>query len=275
MSISFPTSLDTLTNPTSGDKQNSPSHSGQHADANDAIESLEAKVGATRSAVTTSVDYWSRTGWIDPSESWSYASSTTITVPSGAASRYRVCDKIKFTQTTVKYFFVVAVADTVLTVTGGGDYTVANAAISANFYSHAESPVGFPQNSITFSPIGASYAEVTSNQAGMSGTTDLTSLAVTLSVPTGSRLKITGYGTFKGSAINTFGLFEIKEGSTVLNSNYFQDISGNGYSTEVVSIINNVSGAHTYKLTWVQSSGGTMSLIASSTQPSFLIAELV
>jgi microcystin-dependent protein len=55
--INFPTSLDTLTNPTASNPQNSPSHSGQHSDANDAIEALEAKVGSNGSAVTTSHDY--------------------------------------------------------------------------------------------------------------------------------------------------------------------------------------------------------------------------
>jgi hypothetical protein len=41
----FPTSLDTLTNPTSGNTLDSPSHSVQHSDANDILEALEAKVG--------------------------------------------------------------------------------------------------------------------------------------------------------------------------------------------------------------------------------------
>lgn len=57
MSISFPTGLDTLTNPLSTSNLNSPSHSGQHSDANDAIEALEAKVGIDSSAVVTSHDY--------------------------------------------------------------------------------------------------------------------------------------------------------------------------------------------------------------------------
>jgi hypothetical protein len=58
MATNFPTSLDSLTNPTSGDALNSPSHAGQHADANDAIEALQAKVGVNSSAVNTSIDYW-------------------------------------------------------------------------------------------------------------------------------------------------------------------------------------------------------------------------
>lgn len=84
-------------------------------------------------------------GWIRVKDTWAYASATTITVPAGAASRYSVGDKIKLTQTTAKYFYVVSIADTVLTVTGGTDYTVANAAITLPYYSKAASPVGFPQ----------------------------------------------------------------------------------------------------------------------------------
>lgn len=45
MAINFPTSLDAFTNPTSGNTLDSPSHSQQHSDANDAIEALETKVG--------------------------------------------------------------------------------------------------------------------------------------------------------------------------------------------------------------------------------------
>lgn len=57
MSTQFPTALDTLTNPSATDYLNSPSHAGQHSDANDAIEAIEAKLGITSSAVTSSHDY--------------------------------------------------------------------------------------------------------------------------------------------------------------------------------------------------------------------------
>jgi hypothetical protein len=55
--ISFPTSLDTLTNPTDTDTFATVNHADQHSDANDAVEALQAKVGADGSAVTTSHDY--------------------------------------------------------------------------------------------------------------------------------------------------------------------------------------------------------------------------
>ncbi len=61
MAINFPTSIDSLSNPVGTDKVANATpalkHATQHANANDAIEALEAKVGADGSAVTTSHDY--------------------------------------------------------------------------------------------------------------------------------------------------------------------------------------------------------------------------
>lgn len=59
MSTNFPTSLDTLTNPASTDAMDAVGveHDLEHANANDAIEALEAKVGVDDSAVATSHDY--------------------------------------------------------------------------------------------------------------------------------------------------------------------------------------------------------------------------
>jgi len=108
------------------------------------LAGLTATQTLTNKTLTSPVFQGSVDGWISANESWSYASATTITVPSGAASKYAKGDKIKLTQTTVKYFYIVGVADTVLTVTGGSDYTVANAAITLNYYSHSTSPIGFP-----------------------------------------------------------------------------------------------------------------------------------
>jgi hypothetical protein len=45
MATNYPTSLDAFVNPTTSDSLNSPSHSLQHANANDAIEAIETKVG--------------------------------------------------------------------------------------------------------------------------------------------------------------------------------------------------------------------------------------
>ncbi len=112
----------------------------------------------------------SEKGW-DTAGTFTYASPTTITVASGAALIYQKGDKLRFKQTagTWKYFYVISVADTVLTVTGGSDYTVLNEAITDTYYSHIENPLGFP-NWFNWTPVydgvGAmTFTSVTTNLA--------------------------------------------------------------------------------------------------------------
>jgi len=57
MSTNFPATLDTLTNPNGTDTVAAVDHAAQHANANDAIEALQAKVGVDSSGVTSSHDY--------------------------------------------------------------------------------------------------------------------------------------------------------------------------------------------------------------------------
>jgi len=104
---------------------------------------------------TPTIKTWD--GWQSVADSWSYASASTITVPSGAASLYKKGDKIKWTQTTVKYGVVVTVADTLLTIAVNDEYTVANAAISSIYVSHSENPIGWPSY-FTFSTVHGGYS---------------------------------------------------------------------------------------------------------------------
>ena len=79
MAITFPTTLDTLSNPASSDALNSNGgHALQHANANDAIEALEAKVGIDSSAVTTSLSY--KLGAVTGSEKALTSGTSTQTV---------------------------------------------------------------------------------------------------------------------------------------------------------------------------------------------------
>jgi hypothetical protein len=93
-------------------------------------------------------------GWIPVSDTWTYKTATTITVPSGAASIYKVGMGIRLTQSsTVKYFYIVKVENTLLTITGGSDYTLANATISAVSYTNTPATaIGFP-NTFNYTPV--------------------------------------------------------------------------------------------------------------------------
>ena len=57
MATTFPTSKDDFVNPQSTDSVQTVSHASQHANANDAIEALETKVGVTNSTDPASLDY--------------------------------------------------------------------------------------------------------------------------------------------------------------------------------------------------------------------------
>lgn len=83
--------------------------------------------------------------WIGISDTWTYASAITITVPSGATSLYQKGDKIRLKQGgNYKYFVISTVADTLLTFYSSSDYSVANAAITDIYFSRKENPFGWP-----------------------------------------------------------------------------------------------------------------------------------
>lgn len=96
------------------------------------------------------------TGWNQITETFTYASATTITVTSGATNRWQSSDKLMLTQHgSVKYFWIVAVADTLLTVVCNGAVVVENTGtypITVISYSRIENPFGFPF-SFTFTPV--------------------------------------------------------------------------------------------------------------------------
>ena len=57
MASTYPTSIDTFTNPTSANTLASPDHATQHADINDAVETLEAKVAIGNTVIGTYTAY--------------------------------------------------------------------------------------------------------------------------------------------------------------------------------------------------------------------------
>lgn len=57
MATSYPNNIDEFINPNGSDQLSAPSHSEQHANANDAIEALQTKVGADNSQDPNSLTY--------------------------------------------------------------------------------------------------------------------------------------------------------------------------------------------------------------------------
>ena len=130
-------------------------------------------------------------GWMPADESWSYASATTITVPSGAASKYQKGDKWKLTANSVVLKgYIIGVADTVLTVVGDA---LTNHTFTANYYSKVENPQGFP-TSFAYTSVVTALAPMTIGTITTSGRFSIKGNVCSLSVR--------GYGTTDGTASN-------------------------------------------------------------------------
>ena len=86
-------------------------------------------------------------GWTPTGNTWTYTAATTFTVATDVSAVLVPGTKLKLTQTSVKYFrvesAVYSAPNTTVTVSGGGIYTLANAAITSPNYSHAAFPQGF------------------------------------------------------------------------------------------------------------------------------------
>ena len=119
MAINFPTSLDNFTNPSSGNTLDSPSHSLQHSDINDAVEALEAKLGVgvspAGSASAGQVLTISAAGtstWSTPTTPGMVLLTTTTFTTASAVS----LPNDSFTSTYANYFWILR-----YTTTAGGE----------------------------------------------------------------------------------------------------------------------------------------------------------
>lgn len=161
-------------------------------------------------------------GWINPGETWTYASADaptfTFTISGDKTTVYSKGMRVKLTQTTVKYFIITNVAysspNTTITVYGGTDYTLTNAAISANRYSFDKAPYGFPLDPTKWTISLVQGANVTQTSPVVSQYYNLGSLSMVM--PIGAwvpRLQATGY-IDRGSAATMIMQFGISTSPT-------------------------------------------------------------
>lgn len=110
-------------------------------------------------------------GWTASGESWTYASATSINVPTGALSKYSKGMLIKLDQTTggTKYFYITDVADTLLTIAPLQADVLENEAITATSYSTVAQPIGAPVATLKPADIAAFSVRKDTNQATGTG----------------------------------------------------------------------------------------------------------
>jgi len=117
----------------------------------DSLESRATALEASDTVINTKITGLNN-GWVEVTDTWTYASAKTVTVPTDATLKYRKSMKVRFKQGgAYKYFYTTIVAATLLTFLETTTNTVANAAITDVAYSFVAEPFGFP-NWMTWTP---------------------------------------------------------------------------------------------------------------------------
>lgn len=173
-------------------------------------------------------------GWTSSADTWTFATATTFTI-SGVdrTTTFTPGTKLKLTQTTVKYFVVQSSSfstNTTVTITGGSDYSLANAAITAPFYSYQANPQGWPgwfnftpsTTGITGESSTARFAvqgRIVSLELALTGTGSATTRSFTLPFAVGhtGTFATTGLAEDAGSTQNTPGSLNLPNSGTTCN----------------------------------------------------------
>jgi len=244
MATNFPASLDTLTNPSATDTLDSPPHDEQHADANDAIEALQAKVGVDSSAVTTSLDY--RVGQLETGGGGMTVSSTAPSSP--------------------------AEGDMWYDDTSGRTYVYYDDGSSQQWVEFGAPPSGIGK---ILQVVSTTKTDTFSSALSAGGTADVTGLAVTIT-PTLASSTILLYGSVHGS--NSTGpsnnvAWYFQRGSTAIGigdtastrsritaAQYGAGFAnlGIGNASMLIEDSPATTSATTYKITLLCMSGGTL-----------------
>lgn len=147
------------------------------------------------------------TGWVGLAGAFAWASTDghtfTMTTAVDLTSIVAVGDRIRVNQAGNKYFIVTAIAfaagTTTLTLYGGTDYTLLNAAIASVDYSKWKSPVGFPMRPDKWTETLTDA--VSRNQASPVNGTWYNLGALQLAIPIGSwRVYWAVYAAWTGAA---------------------------------------------------------------------------
>jgi hypothetical protein len=187
-------------------------------------------------------------GYIDATDTWVYASATTFTIAGvDRTAMFPKGTKLRLTQTTDKYFYVTGStfgANTTVTVNGGSDYSLANAAITSPRYSYMEAPQGFPQW-FNHSPTNTGWSSTTVNvfkfrisgnsctiATAISGTSNATTASSTLPVTAATVANLRWFGqnplTDNGAVQAAIGIAIVSSAGTSVS--YFRDNNATAYT---------------------------------------------
>ena len=189
-------------------------------------------------------------GWTDDTATtWTYVSATSFKVSgSDVTARFPVGARLRLKQGgAFKYFVVVSAAfstDTTVTITGGDDYSLANAAITDNYYSYQGNPQGYPGwfnytatlTGFTGTPTQTANRFCVNGRAclfnilNISGTSNATTFTVSLPIAAAANASCSGRVTDNGAVQTGPGRVDIVTGSSTTVANVRKDWAGNAFT---------------------------------------------
>jgi len=174
-------------------------------------------------------------GWIAAGETWTYASASTFTVTGDVTGKCQKGDKVKLTQTTAKYFYVLSASysapSTTVTVIAGTSYTVADAAITSPYYSHEANPIGFP-SFFTYTPVASATVGAFTTTT-CSGKFSINGGVITAH----NSIQINSIGTASGNLLVTLPLTPSGSGAVFGRESAATGVALCGYVSTNVSVV--------------------------------------
>jgi hypothetical protein len=200
---------------------------------------LDAQIVASGNAITTSNKLIDQSGGIEITDTLTYASASdpefTLTVTGDYTSTVYAGMIIKLTQTTDKFFFITKVEysdpTTTITLYGGTDYDLADAAITSPFvYLPGVKPLGFPMNpakwSVSVSSAAYSKTSPTTNTWYATGNS--------ITIPTGLWTVTMKANLYIGSNIPVGTQIDAKGEVTLSTTTNSETLPGMTYVTRIV-----------------------------------------
>lgn len=143
------------------------------------LADLEIRLGALESARQPYRGAWYT---VNPTYlSYSTANKINITDTS-TLNLMRVGDRVKLTQTTEKYFYIMRVGTNYINVYGGTTYTVSNAAIESFSFSRDSVILGFPDSFVFTTSLTASGGTMTVSAVSKYGAMSMSGTEITVAL---------------------------------------------------------------------------------------------
>jgi hypothetical protein len=118
------------------------------------------------------------------------------------------------------------------------------------------------------------YVQVVADQTGITTETDLTGLSQAVTVNTSRRIKISGEISYScSSGTGNRARLKIKESTTVLQDRLFGPTTNGSDTAHISVVLTPTAASHTYKLSLAAQDAGNANLLATSTNPAYLLIE--